>query len=111
MVDGASIFRKIIATLPVFLTVAGTIMNLLTIRVCLTKNLRKNPTFVFLAFIAAAEIPPLYFFTLESFIMNYFNLIIFDVHVFYCKAAVFFYGSGRHIAAWLLVRLLKKIEN
>ena len=62
------LINKIIRSYQVFNPIYGTVFNTLVCVVCLRKNLRSVPSFIFMAFIAILDILPLHIVNLYAYI-------------------------------------------
>ena len=96
-----TIFQMIIADYQLFLTIFGTITNMLTCMVCLRKRLRSTPTFVFLAYIAAFDIIPLYLLNLNDFTRATLRLNL--ESPIYCALFPAVHSAFLETTSWLLV--------
>ena len=97
------ILRKTLAVYSAFLIVFGTVANLITFIICLKKNLRQTPTFVFLSFLVLSDIVCLYFWNLNHFVSTFYGFIYESFSIGYCK---FFFTTqliSFQTSAWLLV--------
>ena len=95
---------QIISAYSLWLIIFGTIGNTITIYVCY--QLRKNTTFVFLAFMAWSDLFTTYNWNLSIFISAFFSIEIFGTSMFMCKCGFFVQYSSLEVSAWLLVRIL-----
>lgn len=86
-----------------FLLIFGTITNLLTCFICLRKELRVVPTFIFIAYSAAVETIPLYFRNLDTISLVIFNTSLINKYESFCRVIFLFHYFPQHSSAWLQV--------
>jgi hypothetical protein len=101
-----STLRQCFAVLALIFIIFGTLTNILTCGICLRKNLRCTPTFIFMAFMVIADTLALYGLNLDWYFYNaFFPEYISDKYWFYCKIHYFIHLFPLKISAWLLVSL------
>lgn len=98
------LFGKFIGSYAAFLVVFGTLSNFLTFLVCLRKNLKKTPTFVFLAFCCVTDTIPLFVRNVDNFSNLCLGYRVRATNEFSCKTNLFFHFFPLQTSAWLLVR-------
>jgi hypothetical protein len=89
--------------------VVGTIGNLLIILVSFRKRLRRVPTFVFIGFIAIADIIFLYGMPLFNALADTFQVNILFNNLIWCKIGFYLFFFPGQWSAWILVRKKKQI--
>ena len=67
----------------------GTLSNIISILMCLRKELRKTPTFVFMAFMAFLNICSLITLVISPISLKFINLELIDIHIIIGKINVF----------------------
>lgn len=105
------IFAKINQLLAIYcllLIIFGTIGNLFSFFICMRKNLRKIPTFVFLSYMLLTETITLYLWNLNHFTSTYFGYVIDGIDINLCKFFFFTQLTSLQVSAWLLVSLIYK---
>ena len=91
----------------IIIMVLGTIGNTVAIFICLRKNLRTIPTFVFYTFMLTADITCLYFWNINHLLDTFYGFILQDLGLWYCKVGIVLQIFSFEASAWLLVRLIK----
>jgi hypothetical protein len=81
----------------------GSIGNILTFSICMRKNLRKTPTFIFIAFMALIDILSLSFWNLNPLLLVLFGKIMGDFNEESCKILSFLQLFSLQTSAFLLV--------
>ncbi len=74
-----------IAYYSIALTCVGTIGNMASLFICLRKNLRKTPTFIFMSFMMAANCLVSYFWHLNSYFLTFHFMSISDFSIEACR--------------------------
>jgi hypothetical protein len=95
--DSDNLPRKIFEILSFIITILGTLTNVLAFIICLRKNLRKTPTFIFMAFMAISDTIALYSLNIEN---------LSNINWFYCKIQYFINNFPLKTSAWFLVSLI-----
>nr|QVK45789.1 G protein-coupled receptor [Proales similis] len=83
------------------ITVIGTLMGLVSIRICC--RLRKTVTFVFLAFLSANNIVSLYFWNLNIFARHQLGFSLPELSLPVCRIGTYIQLSTLQLSAWFLV--------
>jgi hypothetical protein len=94
-----------------FLMVFGFIANLLALVVCLRKNMRSIPTFVFYAFALFSNTLSLYWWNLDHYYVHYHNTLLEDLSLELCRTITFFQMYSFQTGAWFLVNVVFYVEN
>jgi hypothetical protein len=96
--------RQCFAVLALISIIFGTLTNILTCAICLRKNLRCTPTFIFMAFMVISDTLALYGLNLDWYFYNaFFPQYLSDKYFFYCKIHYFIHLFPLKTSAWLLV--------
>jgi hypothetical protein len=106
MADSIEIIQKILAVYSLFLIVFGTLTNPFCCYICLRKNLRVVPTFIFLVFMLISDTIALYFWNLNHFVSTFYGYVFEGYGIGVCK---FFFTTqliSLQISSWILVRIL-----
>ena len=98
-----SIYNKINSCYSVVVAGLGTIGNLMAMYVCLRKNLRKTPTFVFIAFVLPMDTLSLFFWNFNNFYTTFFNFLPVNNNLKTCKIVTFLQMFSLQSSAYLLV--------
>ena len=96
---------KVTAILNLLVFLVGVITNFITLLVCLRKRLRSVPTFIFIAFTAVIDVPPVANRNLDFFIYTYFGFYTRFTYELICKWNQFWHFFPLFSSAWLLVAL------
>nr|QVK45788.1 G protein-coupled receptor [Proales similis] len=83
------------------ITVIGTLMGLVSIRICC--RLRKTVTFVFLAFLSTNNIVSLYFWNLNIFARHQLGFSLPELSLPVCRIGTYIQLSTLQLSAWFLV--------
>ena len=97
----------IIAVFSIILCILGTIGNIITLLMCLRKNLRKRPLFIFMMFTAIMNIFPLVSIAFYSVVIEI--LKIENQTIFY-KINAFISSWGSQSTNYLLVSILYRLS-
>ena len=103
MADLYGIANYILAYYGVFLTVFGTIGNLICFIVCIQKSLRQTPTYIFLAFMSLLDILNLYFWNFNGIFLIYYNMTFADLNLSICRFSFFCQCFALGSSAYILV--------
>lgn len=95
------ILQKILAIYGILLIILGTISNILSFYICL--KLRKNQTFIFLAFLSIVNILVIYHWNADYIMRYIFNIDWLNYSIFVCKFFNFIQYSASQSSAWILV--------
>ena len=96
-------FYKFVAAFALFIIIFGTISNTMTLIICLRKNMRKIPTFMFIAFASITDTIPLYVRNLDNFSFLVFGIHVRSTNLVLCKINLLLHFFPLHTSAWLLV--------
>ena len=108
--NSSEIARRFFGVLALIFLIIGTITNLLSCGICLKKQLRKTPTFVFLAFLVISDTIALYGLNLDWYFYEaFYPTYLSDLNWFYCKIHFFIHLFPLKTSAWLLVGCLISI--
>jgi hypothetical protein len=81
----------------------GTILNVLSIYICLSKNLRQIPTFLLLSVLLAFDTISLCFWNIDHFLHQFFDYTIEDINVISCRVVTFLQCVSLQVSSWILV--------
>ncbi len=102
------IFEKLIfltSLLTVLLCVFGIIGNILSIKICSKKELRKTPTFIFMSFISAINILKLLTIMIFILILQFFVTNIYKLNSLFLNICFFLIFWKYQSSVYLMVRL------
>ncbi len=99
-------YNNLIAYYSLFLTVYGTVGNIVTIMVTSRRRLRRTPTFVFLSFKIVFDTITLYFWNLNSAIFVYYGFQLGDFNIWACRTTAFFGALSSESAIYIMVNKL-----
>jgi hypothetical protein len=101
------IINKILASFSLLFIIMGTILNMLTVYICLrSKKLREVSTFKFLAITAINDTLSLYMWNQNQFSNAFFNLQLAFKNLFYCRFFnVFLQYFTLQFSSWLWVSI------
>lgn len=103
MIDSYTIANQILAVYALFLTLFGTVGNILSMRICLHDHLRKIPTFAFLFLLLISDTLALYSWNLDHFIQTFWGFMLDDLNIHWCRWTTFLQCFSFQSSAWLLV--------
>ena len=104
--------QRLFAVFACTFLIFGTLTNLLTCIVCLRRNMRKFPIYIFIAFMVVADTLALYGSNLDAYFYNiFFTGYLADGNWFYCKIRYFIHFFPLKTSAWILVSLYLKRNN
>ena len=107
MSETINFLKKCFAAFPLLFLVFGVLSNLISIFICLQKPLNKTPTFIFMAFMAFADILALFGLNLDWYFYHaIYEEYLSDTNEFYCKIHYFIHLFPLKTYAWLLVRMV-----
>ena len=108
----SNIVNYVIGIYALLLMIVATLGNIFLLLMCLITELKKTPTFIFLAFMAACDCLSLYWWNLDHFLTPYFNIDRQNEDIAWCKIDTFIEFSVLEGSAWLLVTWIpfKKIS-
>lgn len=104
MVNVFQILNKILGVYAVFLTLFGTVANLLSCLVCF--RMRKNTTFIFLAFMTISDLISLYWWNTNNFLKEFAAIDLLSINKYVCKAGNYLQFTSLQISAWILVTII-----
>jgi hypothetical protein len=101
--DAVNSYLAFLSVYVIVLAVVGTIGNIFSFFVCLRKELRKVPTFVFLAFTMLADSLCLYFWNINTYMIRFKGYSIAYIDIESCRITTFLQGISLQSSAYLLV--------
>lgn len=101
MVNVFQILNKIFGVYAIFLTISGTIANLLSCIVCF--RMRKNTTFIFLTFMTISDMVSLYWWNINNFLKEFASIDLLTINMYVCKVGNYLQFTSLQISAWILV--------
>ena len=101
--DLAKIINYLIGIYALFILIFGMLGNSLLLLMCLLTNLKKTPTFNFIAFMAGCDFMSLFWWNLDHFLTPFFNIDRQNDGIAWCKFESFIQYSVLEGSAWLLV--------
>lgn len=104
MVNVFQIFNKILGVYALFLTIFGTIANLLSCLVCF--RMRKNTTFIFLSFMTISDLISLYWWNTNNFLKEFAQIDLLSINKYVCKAGNYLQFTALQVSAWILVTII-----
>jgi hypothetical protein len=93
----------ILSIYSILIAVFGSIGNILTFSICMSKNLRKIPTFIFIGFMALIDILSLSMWNFNELLLTFYGLTIGDFNHLACKITSFLQLFSLQTSAFLLV--------
>lgn len=97
--------NKVLGVYSLVIIVVGTLANLLSAVLCLKKELRKTPTFIFYAFVFVADTISLYFWNLDTYLFVFSNYMIEMNNYTTCILVTVVQCTSFQFSAWLLVSI------
>ena len=107
------LMNKILGAYALFLIIFGTIGNIFSCYICLKKNLRSVPTFIFLSFMVVTDSISLYFWNLNHFVGRFYGYVIDGINIHLCRFFILIQLFAFQSSSWLLVswKLRAKLMN
>ena len=99
-----SVLHKAVGIYSLFLIVFGTLGNILSVVVCLRKELRKVPTFVFYAFTLVHDTISLYFWNLDHYFTAFYGYEIERISFTLCRLFTELQMFSLQSSAWIMVK-------
>ncbi|CAF1093620.1 unnamed protein product, partial [Brachionus calyciflorus] len=99
------IVYKMLGTYSLFLTIVGTIFNIMVILICIRKRLWRITTFKFMVVMAVNDAVSLYQWNLKHFIDPFFNIDFNFTSLVWCRLSLFLQYYCLQYSAWILVSI------
>ena len=103
MSNAITVTRKVLAIYTIVLILVGTIFCVISTIICF--KLRKNNTFIYLAFFSIANIFTLYYWNIRNFLQLFFDTQWQSAPFIFCKLGDYIQFTSLPIAAWILVNI------
>lgn len=99
------IIYKILGVYALFLTITGTVFNLIVFVICIRKRLWRTTTFKFLAILSLNDVIGLYQWNLKHFISSFFLVNFNYTNLPWCRISIFLQYLSLQYSAWILVSI------
>ena len=105
IMENLACLNKILGAYALVLTVVGTFLSILSYLIC-KQIKKKNVTVFFMSSLSICSIFTLYFWNLDNFFKEIFNIDLLNLNYWLCKIGSFIQFVSLQMCSWILVCLL-----